>query len=76
VADQKYVLDKLLDLLNDYNNEPNFRELFFSLADVKKAFEKLATQGEDENAKVQINERDLKVVTEKISDLRTKLVSQ
>jgi hypothetical protein len=76
VADQKYVLDKLLDLLSDYNNEPNFKDLFLDMNNVKKEFEKLATQGEDENAKVQINEHQLKVVTEKLSELRTKLVSQ
>ena len=75
IADQKFVLDNLMSLLTDYMNEPNFKDLFLDLNDLKKEFDKLATTGEDENIKVQINERDLKVVTDKISSFRTKLVS-
>ena len=76
IADQKFVLENLMRLLNDYNNEPNFKELFLDLNDIQKDFQKLATQGEDENAKVMVNERDLKVVTEKISAFRTKIINQ
>lgn len=75
IADQKFVLDNLMTLLTNYMNEPNFKDLFLDLNDLKKEFDKLATSGDDENAKVQINEHDLKVVTEKISSFRTKLVS-
>lgn len=76
IADQKFVLENLMRLLDNYNNEPNFKELFLDLNDIKKEFENLATQGEDENAKALINEHDLKIVTEKISAFRNKIISQ
>ena len=76
VADQKYVLENLVNLMNDYNQEPNFKNLFLDLVDLKKEFEKLATKGDDENAKVQVNEHDLKVVTEKLSTFRNKIISE
>jgi vacuolar-type H+-ATPase subunit E/Vma4 len=62
--------------MNDYNQEPNFKNLFLDLVDLKKEFEKLATKGDDENAKVQVNEHDLKVVTEKLSTFRNKIISE
>lgn len=76
VAEQKYALDNLMNLMNDYRKEPNFVDLFLLLNKVKECLDKMVTQGEDEEARVEINEFDMKELTEKIAELRNKIISE
>jgi len=76
IAEQKYALDNLMNLMNDYSKEPNFEDLFLELNNVKQSIDKMVTQGDNEDAKVEINERDMKDLTEKIASLRNKIISE
>ena len=76
VAEQKYALDNLMNLMNDYQKEPNFVDLFLALNNVKEVMDKMVTQGDNEEAKVEINQRDMKDLTEKVASLRNKIISE
>jgi hypothetical protein len=71
IAEQKYSLNDLIDLLKDFDNETTVKEFRTLLFDLKSSF-----------AKLQINENDmegtykqLNDISLKISDLRKKIVS-
>ncbi|MEW6469920.1 MAG: hypothetical protein AB1458_13410 [Bacteroidota bacterium] len=76
VAEQKYILDNLMTLLSDYEKEPTFKDLFLELNNVKISLDKMVRQGENEEARVEINEGDLNELTEKVVSLRTKIISE
>jgi hypothetical protein len=73
IAEQKYILDNLMGLMTDYETEPNFKDLFLGLSDLKSSFEKLTTMVGDEVTMSNINERNIKEITDKISTFRNKL---
>lgn len=73
IAEQKYILDNLMGLLTSYEREPSFKDLFLGLSDLKTSFDKLTTMVGDEVTMSNINERNIKEITDKISTFRNRL---
>lgn len=76
IADQKYVLFNLLDLLSSYEKDPGFKDVFLDLSLIKSSFEKLSAQAEDDQTKFELNLPAIKEITEKISTYRNKIISK
>lgn len=75
IAEQKYLLDNLVNLLTDYEKEPNFKDLFAAMTDLKSSFDKtVATVGEGVSV-TEVNESSIKEITKKISDIRQQFVT-
>ncbi len=76
IAEQKYLIDNLLNIMNDYQNEPGFEDLFQGLTDLKKSFDKMTTMVGDEVSVTNVNEHSIKELTLKVASLRNKFISR
>ncbi len=75
IAEQKYLLDNLVDLLRDYEKEPNFKDLFSAMTDLKVSFDKtVSTVGEGVSI-TEVNESSIKEITEKVAAIRKKFIT-
>jgi len=72
IAEQKYILNSLMDLVANFQNDAEMKDLTMKLGDLKTLFDNLSVQGEDE--KVVMDELQLKAITEKTRDLRKEIV--
>ncbi len=75
IAEQKYILDNLVDLLTDYEKEPNFKDLFLALTDLKSSFDKTTTKVGDDVAITNFNEQALKEITDKVATIRNQFIT-
>lgn len=76
VVKQKIFLDNLIELFDEFKTDENIKELLESLNDFKTAYSGINVDfNKVDNANdVAISAKDLKVITEKISALRNKIV--
>ncbi|TAL57911.1 MAG: hypothetical protein EPN85_12935 [Bacteroidetes bacterium] len=72
IAEQKYILNNLMNVSSNYQNDEEFKGLFLKLNELKSLFDNLTVRGEDE--KIMMDERQLKAITEKTRDLRKEIV--
>lgn len=72
VAEQKHILNSLMNVSGRFQNDPEFKTLFAHLSELKGLFDNLTVQGEDE--KIMMDERQLNAITEKTRDLRKEIV--
>jgi len=72
IAEQKFILNSLMNLVTSYQNDAELKDLFLKLSDLKTLFDNLSVQGEDE--KLVMDELQLKAITEKTRDLRKEIV--
>lgn len=72
VAEQKYILNSLMNVSSQFQGDKEFEALFGKLTELKALFDNLTVQGEDE--KIMMDERQLKAITEKTRDLRKEIV--
>lgn len=72
VAEQKYILNSLMNIITNYQNDAEFKNLFVKLSELKNLFDNLTVQGDDE--KLVMDELQLKAITEKTRDLRKEIV--
>ena len=72
VAEQKYILNSLMNVSAQFQSDVEFKELFLKLNELKSLFDNLTVQGEDE--KISMDEHQLKAITEKTRDLRKEIV--
>ena len=72
VAEQKFILNSLMNVSVNFQSDAEFKGLYVKLTDLKKLFDNLSVQGDDE--KVMIDELQLKAITEKTRDLRKEIV--
>jgi hypothetical protein len=72
VAEQKYILNSLMNVSARFQNDEEFKALFLKLSELKTLFDNLTVQGEDE--KIMMDEHQLKAITEKTRDLRKEIV--
>ena len=73
IAEQKYILNSLLNVSANFQSDAEFKDLYLKLNDLKNLFDNLTVQGEDE--KLVMDELQLKAITEKTHSLRTEIVS-
>lgn len=75
IAEQKYLLDNLVNLLTDYEKEPNFKDLFAAMNDLKSSFDKtVATVGEGVSV-TEVNESSIKEISKKVADIRQQFIT-
>jgi hypothetical protein len=72
VAEQKYILNSLMNVSTNFQSDAEFKELYQKLIELKNLFDNLTVQGEDE--KIVMDELQLKAITEKTRDLRKEIV--
>jgi hypothetical protein len=72
VAEQKYILNSLMNVITNFQNDSEFKDLYMKLSELKALFDKLTVQGENEN--IVMDELQLKAITEKTRDLRKEIV--
>lgn len=72
VAEQKYILNNLMNVSANFQSDEEFKGLFLKLNELKGLFDNLTVQGEDE--KIMMDELQLKAITEKTRDLRKEIV--
>ena len=72
VAEQKYILNSLMNVSSSFQSDPEFKDLYQQLSELKSLFDNLTVKGEDE--KITMDERQLKAITEKTRDLRKNIV--
>ncbi len=72
VAEQKYILNSLMNVSGRFQTDPEFKTLFNKLNELKGLFDNLTVHGEDE--KISMDELQLKAITEKTRDLRKEIV--
>ncbi|MBI4944782.1 MAG: hypothetical protein HY840_00115 [Bacteroidetes bacterium] len=72
VAEQKYILNNLMNVITTFQNDNEFKDLYLKLNELKALFDKLTVQGEEE--KIIMDELQLKAITEKTRDLRKIIV--
>lgn len=72
IAEQKFVLNSLMNVSANYQNDAEFKSLFQKLNELKALFDNLTVQGEDES--ISMDELQLKAITEKTRDLRKEIV--
>jgi hypothetical protein len=68
IAEQRYHLNQLIGLLAEFNSDAFFTSLIADLNDLKTAFDAFAN-------KVTTTEAEVKMITEKVDALRTKIVN-
>ena len=71
IAEQKYILNSLMNVVTNYQNDTDFKSLFAKLSALKNVFDNLTVQGEDE--KLVMDELQIKNITEKTRDLRKEI---
>jgi hypothetical protein len=72
IAEQKYILNSLMNVITNFQNDSEFKDLYMKLNELKALFDKLTVQGEEEN--IIMDELQLKAITEKMRDLRKEIV--
>ncbi|MFI5164079.1 MAG: hypothetical protein ACHQHP_02410 [Bacteroidia bacterium] len=72
VAEQKYILNSLMNVTTNFQNDSDFKDLYLKLNELKTLFDNLPVQGEDE--KITMDELQLKAITEKTRNLRKDIV--
>ena len=72
VAEQKYILNSLMNVITTFQNDSEFKGIYMKLSELKTLFDKLTVQGENE--KIVMDELQLKAITEKTRDLRKEIV--
>jgi hypothetical protein len=72
IAEQKYLLNTLMNVITNFQNDPEFKDLYLELSELKGLFNNLTVQGDDE--KLVMDELQLKAITEKTQSLRKKIV--
>ena len=72
IAEQKYILNSLMNIVTNYQNDSEFKNLFLKLSELKNLFDNLSVQGDDE--KLVMDELQLKAITEKTLGLRKEIV--
>ncbi len=72
VAEQKHILNSLMNVSAHFQTDEEFKSLFKQLSELKSLFDNLTVQGEDE--KISMDELQLKAITEKTRDLRKEIV--
>ena len=72
VAEQKYILNSLMNVSANFQGDAEFKDLYHKLNELKSLFDNLTVQGEEE--KLVMDELQLKAITEKTRDLRKEIV--
>jgi|ERR1035437_6619699 hypothetical protein len=72
IAEQKYILNSFMNVITNFQNDTEFKDLYLKLTELKALFDKLTVQGEQE--KIVMDELQLKAITEKTRDLRKEIV--
>jgi hypothetical protein len=72
IAEQKFVLNSLMNVSSRFQSDPEFKDMFVKLTELKVLFDNLTVHGEDE--KVTMDELQLKAITEKTRTLRKEIV--
>ena len=72
VAEQKYILNSLMNVSTNFQSDAEFKDLYLKLSELKNLFDNLTVQGEDE--KLVMDELQLKAITEKTRELRKDIV--
>lgn len=72
VAEQKYILNSLMNVSSGFQTDDEFKALFGKLSELKNLFDNLTIMGEDE--KIMMDELQMKAITEKTRDLRKEIV--
>ena len=72
VAEQKYILNSLMNVSANFQGDAEFKDLYHKLSELKSLFDNLTVQGDEE--KLVIDELQLKAITEKTRDLRKEIV--
>ena len=72
IAEQKHILNILMNLITNYQNDEEMKGLFLRLNDLKTLFDNLTVKGDDES--ITMDELQLKAITEKTRDLRKEIV--
>lgn len=71
IADQKHILNSLMNVSANFQSDEEFKKLFAELNELKKLFDGLTVRPEDE--KIMIDELQLTSITEKTRDLRKEI---
>ena len=71
IAEQKYILNSLMNVSSRFQSDSEFKTLFLKLNELKTLFDNLTVQGEDE--KIMMDELQLKAITEKTRGLRMEI---
>lgn len=72
VAEQRYVLNSLMNVITTFQNDSEFKDLYLQLSELKALFDKLTVRSQDE--KIVMDELELKAITEKTRDIRKAIV--
>ena len=72
IAEQKYILNSLMNVSANFQSDPEFKDLYLKLNELKNLSDNLTVQGEDE--KLIMDELQLKAITEKTNSLRKEIV--
>lgn len=72
IAEQKYILNSLMNVCSNFQTDNEFKSLYVKLNDLKTLFDNLTVQGEDEN--LMMDDLQLKAITEKTRELRKEIV--
>lgn len=72
IAEQKFVLNSLMNVISNYQNDPGFKDLYLKLNELKSLFDNLSVQGEDERPVM--DELNLKAITEKTNTIRKQII--
>ncbi len=72
VAEQKYVLNSLMNVTSQFQGDEEFKELFSKISELKSYFDSVAVQ--DESGITTVDQNQLKTITEKTRDLRKSIV--
>lgn len=72
VAEQKYILNSLMDVSVNFQGDAEFKDLYHKLGELKSLFDNLTVQGDEE--KLVMDELQLKAITEKTRNLRKEIV--
>jgi len=71
IAEQKHILNSLMNIITNYQNDEEMKGLFLKLNDLKTLFDNLTVKGDDDS--ITMDELQLKAITEKTRDLRKEI---
>lgn len=71
IAEQKHILNSLMNIITNYQNDDEMKALFLKLNDLKTLFDNLTVKGDDES--LTMDELQLKAITEKTRDIRKEI---
>jgi hypothetical protein len=72
IAEQKHILNSLMNVGANFQNDSEFKILYHKLNDLKNLLDKLVVGGEGE--KITMDELQLKAITEKTYTIRKEIV--